>query len=384
MDKVDVISKLLELWSKTPKHIDGSILGSMTTWPHELAVYAYTLFIHTNLADPVIFRSIAYFEQEVVKEVASYLDSSDASGFITSGGTESNIIALYTAREYGLKNGLNNIVVAPVTAHASIDKACRLLGTRLVKMSVNRNYVVEPSTVEEYTRKYKPYAVVLTAGTTDFGTVDPYKAVSEIAIKYNIWVHVDAAYGGLLIPFIWWKRGLDKLKFYDGIHSVSLDFHKNGFVPPPAGIILFRESRLEKTAYFNVPYMPSKYQKGLLGTRPGGVAAAIWTVLKVLGYNGFKEIAEKIIEVADYTYKVILETKFFTPIIKPVLGIVSFTTSKSYKVDPETLLNMLWRRNIYLYRTSLVEGLRIVVMPHVTKKHIDRFIEVASKIFREV
>ena len=376
MDLSEVINYLIKYWSKTPKHTTGEILGSMTTHPHWIAIYAFNLFIHTNLADPVIFREIAFFEEDLVNDLSDLYRSEEPAGFITSGGTESNIVALYIARKlYGNKK--NKTVLAPITAHRSIDKGCEILGLKLIKIGITSDYKVSIQDLEENIRKHKPVAVVITAGTTDFGTIDPIKEVDELACKYDFYLHIDAAYGGLLIPFIWSERGLERLEFQDYISSISIDFHKNGLCPIPSGLILFRNKYLEKQTYFNIPYMPAKFQKGLLGTRPGASAAACWAVWKLLGINGFKELAKRIVSLADYLYEELNSLNRVKPIIKPKLGIVSF---KVYGYEVDEILPLFWRNRLFIYRTSFLEALRVAIMPHVKRKHLDRLIDFLKKL----
>ena len=376
MDLSEVINYLIKCWSKTPKHTAGEILGSMTTHPHWLSIYAFNLFIHTNLADPVIFREIAYFEEDLVNDLSSLYRSEEPAGFITSGGTESNIIALYIARKlYGDEK--NKVVLAPITVHKSIDKGCEILGLKLIKTDINSDYKASVQDLEEKISRYKPIAVVITAGTTDFGTLDPIKEVNELACKYDFYLHIDAAYGGLLIPFIWSERDLEKLEFLNGISSISIDFHKNGLCPIPSGLILFRNKYLEKQAYFNMPYMPAKFQKGLLGTRPGASAAACWAIWKLLGINGFKELAKRIVSLADYLYEKLKSLDRVKPIIKPKLGIVSF---KIYGYEVDEVLPLFWRNRLFIYRTSFLNALRVAIMPHVKREHLDKLVDFIKEL----
>ncbi len=376
-DNRDVVNKLLEYWRKIPKHIDGSILGSMTTWPHWIAVYAYNLFIHSNLADPVIFKETAFFEEDLVHSLSTIYKPEEPSGFITSGGTESNIISLYIARK--IIKCMENVVVAPITVHTSIRKACDLLSLKLVEVGVDKKYRVNVEELEEAVRKHKPLAIVVTAGTTDFGSIDYIREVGEIASRYKIYLHVDAAYGGLLIPFI---DGIkDKLLFYEGVSSISLDFHKNGLAPIPAGLILFRNRVIEKNGYYKIPYMPARYQKGLLGTRPGASAAAMWSVWNALGVEGFRSIALRIRELALYLYNRLSREPFYSPIVEPELGIVSFSIDG---FNSDEILPVLWRRKLFLYRTSLVDALRVAIMPHITRRHIDKMLAKLSSVLEEL
>ncbi|NPA98311.1 MAG: tyrosine decarboxylase MfnA [Crenarchaeota archaeon] len=376
MRESEIIKKLLEIYEKTPKHDEGYILGSMTTRPDNIAVYAYNLFIHTNAGDTRIFPSLEYFRKEIIDFMKKLYG--ECTGFITSGGTESNIIALYVARE---KTG-RKLVIAPKTVHHSIIWAAHLLGMKIVFAPVTSSHIVDINSLHDIVEKRKDEvaAIVVTAGTTEWGSIDPVREVSEIARQYNIYLHVDAAYGGLFIPALYEKGYIDThLRFYEGVTSISVDFHKNGLSPIPSGLILFKNEELLSYARRELPYTLGKYQYGLLGTRPGGSIAAIWAVIKKYGIDGYSKIALRCMKTALYLYNRLTE---FQEIIvwKPILPIVVF---KSRHMSSEKLLEELVGHGYYVYRAPSVDGLRIVVMPHVTTEHIDRFINTLSEILGE-
>jgi tyrosine decarboxylase/aspartate 1-decarboxylase len=263
----DILHRLLEYYESTPRHNNGRILGSMTTLPHPFLVYAYNLFIHSNAGDPELFPGLKYMMEDVLKSLSSFYGSPcSGCGLVVSGGTESNILALHVARQ--TSKNREGIVVAPDTVHVSVKRGCSILGCRL-ELIPTSNGVLDPSTLEEYIRRYKPYAVVVTAGTTERGLIDPLEEVAEITAEYNVYLHIDAAYGGLLIPFLY-KHGLvdENLVFYPGVSSISIDFHKNGLTPIPSGVMLFsREEYMDKACY-DAEYTISEKYCGLLGTRP--------------------------------------------------------------------------------------------------------------------
>jgi len=369
MRKIDVIRRLVELWEKTPKHWEGKILGSMTTSPEPIAVYAYTLFIHTNYADPVIFETVYEMGREVISEV-SQLFMGPGAGLFTSGGTESNILAIFMAKRlYGKSH--KNVVLAPDTAHVSIEKACKLINCRLVRISAG-NKPVEPSIVAEYIDTYDPFAVVITAGTTERGLVDPVRVIGEIVSEKNTWLHVDAAYGGLIIPFLY-KKGIinTDLKFYKGVTSISVDFHKNGMSPIPSSILLLNDKNLEEYACFDVTYTLSGKTCGLLGTRPGGAVAATWAVWKFMGIEGYEKKALEMHGNAVYLAEK-LKTIPDLFVYDPILPIVVF---KHKEIPYEDLVEIMLYRGYYLYKAPSLSAARIVVMPHVDKRSIDRFVE---------
>ncbi len=370
-----ILRELVDAYMRTPKHWEGRILGSMTTTPHPLACYAYVLFMHTNAADPAIFSELEKMKNEILSSLSRLYDSPcDTCGLITSGGTESNILALLAALK--TVNNRSRVVVAPDTVHVSIDRACDLLGCKLVKIPVD-NKPVDPSILEKYIIKYNPFAVVITAGTTERGLIDPVSRIAEVVKKYNVYLHVDAAYGGLLIPFLY-KHGLinTNLRFYNGVSSISVDFHKNGLAPIPSGIILFSNDEYIEKICYDAKYTLHGRYCGLLGTRPGGSIPAIWILLKHLGFKYYEEQALRLHKLALYTYKKLLEIPSLE-VYKPILPIIVF---KHRDISSEIILDKLLSNGYYVYRSPSLDALRIVLMPHVKKEHIDEFVNVLKHV----
>lgn len=371
----EAILELLKKYNNTPHHKDGKILGSMTTTPHPLAVYAYLMFIHTNASDPVIFKEIENMMNEIIYELAKLYRGGE-SGILTSGGTESNIVAILAAKK--VFSNKSNTVIAPDTVHVSVDKACDIIGCKLVKIPTNGN-PVDASTLEEYIRKYNPFAIVITAGTTERGLIDPVKDASELANEYNVYLHVDAAYGGLLIPFLH-RHGIirEDLRFYDGVSSISVDFHKNGLTPIPSGILLFNNKRCMEKICYNAEYTLYGKYCGLLGTRPGGSVASIWVLLKHYGLDLYEKIALKTYNIATYAYHKLAELEELK-VFKPILPIVVF---KHKYINYIELLREILNKGYFLYKSPSLEALRIVIMPHVEKSHIDDFVNAIREIMQ--
>jgi tyrosine decarboxylase/aspartate 1-decarboxylase len=371
-----ILTKLSKLYGSVEKHYSGRILGSMTTYPHPLAIYAYLLFIHTNASDPVIFGELEYMRREIFEKLGK-LYGCNCEGLITSGGTESNILAIYVARKTSRSN--SNVVVAPDTVHVSIDKACSLMGCKLVKIPTN-NEPVDTGLLEEYVRKYDPFAIVVTAGTTERGLIDPIRDSARIAYEYNVYLHIDAAYGGLIIPFLY-KYGYlrENLLFYKGVNSISIDFHKNGLTPIPSGVLLFNNRELYEYTCHEARYTLYGKYCGLLGTRPGGSIASIWAMLQI--DEGFYEkLAVKMYKYSLLMYEKLSEFKELY-VYKPILPIIVF---RHKYIDSETLLTKLLEKKYYLYRAPSLNGLRIVIMPHIELKHIELFINTLKTVLEEV
>ncbi len=368
MKETDIIAELIKFLGETPRHDKDLIMGSMTTLPDPLSIYAYMLFIHTNSADPIIFHKIHELEENLVREVGeSLFKANKPSGMVTSGGTESNYLAIVSAiRKYDRKT-----VVAPDTVHVSIRKACMLFGCKL-KLIPARDEPVDPGRLEDYVRKYKPSIIVVTAGTTERGLVDPVKEAGEIASRYDVWLHVDAAYGGLLVPFYYEKGIIDEnLVFYEGVTSISVDFHKLGRAPIPSSLYIVAEPRYMDYVAYPVEYMPSGQTRGLLGTRPGASIVATWAAWKKMGLNGYSEQAIRLYDLAIYLYEKLSAINNID-VLEPILPIIVF---KHRKIPSHNLLRLLLEHGIYVYKAPTFKALRIVMMPHLSENRIKMFIE---------
>ncbi|MEM0506474.1 MAG: aminotransferase class V-fold PLP-dependent enzyme [Thermosphaera sp.] len=368
-----IIDELIEWYNRIPKHFEGSILGSMTTWPHEIGVYAYQLFMHVNGNDPILFPIVKDAEQYLIQTIGTLYGS--RHGLFTSGGTESNILALLIAKR--ASRGKDNVVVAPSTVHASVDKACILMGSRLVKIPVSPTDPVDPDLMEKYVRDFNPYAIVVTAGTTEFGVVDRIKEVSEIALEYDVFLHVDGAFGGLIVPFLFKHGMLDEtIYFHPGVSSVSVDLHKNGRAPIPSSLLFVRDEELLNHACFEMEYLPSGINCGLLGTRPGGSLIASWAVVKAIGLDGYEKQALSQQKIALHLYEE-LTKRPFVEAYKPILPIVVW---RSRVLDYIELIKMLMKEKIFLYKSPSLKAVRAVIMPHVSESHVQTLIKALEKI----
>ncbi|MEM4717546.1 MAG: aminotransferase class V-fold PLP-dependent enzyme [Desulfurococcaceae archaeon] len=297
-NKLRVIQEEIdELYRLTPRHIDGVIYGSMTTWPHPVGVKTFMKFIHVNGNDPVTFKIVAEYERKLINEVGSLIGAT--TGMHTSGGTESNILAVWIAKR--LSRG--KVVLAPSTVHKSIDKACLLMDLKLVKIPVNPLSPVDPSIIENYVFEYKPFIVIITAGTTETGVIDPVKEVAELASKHGFYLHVDAAYGGLLIPFLR-RHGLvqEDLYMFNGVSSITIDMHKVGMAPIPSSILFVKDNEFLESACFEMDYMPIGKSCGLLGTRPGAAVISSYYTWRATGVENYERNALKMLSLAKKHY----------------------------------------------------------------------------------
>jgi len=200
-----------------------TILSSMCTDPHPMALEADTLFRCTNLGDPGLFPGTAAIERHLVGRLGVLMHLPGAGGYATSGGTESNIQALRIARK--MKPVKRPNAVVPESAHFSFDKACEMLGVEMRMAPLDGRFRMDAEAAEALVDR-NTIALSGVAGTTEYGMVDPISRLSEIAEEKGIFLHVDAAFGGMVLPFLEDPPPFDFS--LPGVSSISVDPHKMG------------------------------------------------------------------------------------------------------------------------------------------------------------
>ena len=349
----------------------GRIIGSMCTRPHSLGREVFTKFVDKNIGDSGLFPAVVDMEKETIKMLGNLLSNTRAQGSIVTGGTEANILALWTARKLSKRN--KGEVVVPKSAHCSFDKAADLLGLKLVKVRLNEKFQAEVEAVKDAITPHT-IAIVGMAGTTALGVVDPLLDMSEIALKNNLYLHVDAAFGGFVLPFM--KQLNFKVPDFDfalpGVCSMTIDPHKMGLAPIPSGGILFRDGGLEKKVALDIPYLSGGVteQTTLVGTRSGASVIAVWSLLKYLGTEGYTRIVKRCMRLTWKLAEEIQKIKGLDTVIQPTMNIVGL---KSQIFDIRRIAQELRLRK---WAISLFPNhIRIVLMPHVQEQHIESFLE---------
>jgi tyrosine decarboxylase/aspartate 1-decarboxylase len=348
-------------------------LSTMCTLPHPIAVRAHDMFLETNLGDPGLFPGVAELEERVVAMLGEMLGCPDAVGYVSTGGTESNIQAIRAARnEAGIKGG--NIVV-PASAHFSFDKIGDILSLEVRKADLDESLKVDLSSVESLLDD-KTVALVGIAGTTEFGQVDPIDRLAEMAADRGIHLHVDAAFGGFVLPF------LDKKYAWDfsvpGVSSITIDPHKMGMSTIPAGGLLFRGQECLSALETETHYLTKARQASLTGTRSGAAAAATYAVMMHLGREGFKEMVDYCM---DLTYHLVEGARKIgvIPAIEPIMNVVALNVPNPAKVR-EDLMKRDW--HVSMTREPN-RALRLILMRHMTKENLDLFLKDLDEVCQE-
>jgi len=348
------------------------VFSSMCTYPHPIAIKAHNLFLSSNAGDPGIFKGANHLENRVISMIGELFHKKDACGYISTGGTESNLQAIRMARNLKRRKKPNFIVSE--MGHFSFDKTADILGVRLKKAKVRDDLTVDPDAVRDLIDD-DTIAIVGIAGTTEFGQIDPIKELSEIALEKDVFLHIDGAFGGFVIPF------LDKKYMFDfeldGVSSISVDPHKMGLSVIPSGALLIRDRKYLKCLEVSTPYLSSKSQFTLTGTRSGASIAATYAVLMYLGWDGFKSMVKRCLHMTDLIVDGMKDLDVY-PVIDPKMNVLALKVTKLCEI-----FDNLWKEGWCVSKTRRPKALRLVIMPHITEEIINDFLEDFKKVLRE-
>ena len=339
------------------------VLSAMCTKPHPVAVKAHMQFIESNLGDFGLFPGTKELEEKVIRIMGDLLGDPGACGYITTGGTESNIQALRAARNIHKEHHPN--IIVPSSAHFSFDKIADLLGIEVRKAGLDREFGVDMDSVNSLIDS-NTIALVGIAGSTEFGQIDPIDELAEVASSRDLHLHVDAAFGGFVIPF------LDKKYDFDfsvsGVTSITADPHKMGMSTIPAGGLLFREESCLQPLEIDTPYLTIRAQHSLSGTRSGASVAAAYAVMMHLGREGYGRIVG---DCMDKTRRLVEGVREFgiEPLIDPVMNIVALDVPHLDEVRKE-----LRAKGWFTSVTRSPRAMRLIIMPHLSEGTLELFI----------
>ena len=380
VDKKEILEELSKLHDLDHRYSDGRILGSMCTEAHPFAKEVYCKFLDTNLGDPGLFKGTKNIENEVIKSIGELLSLDDAYGNIVTGGTEANLMAIRAARNHArkYKGIVDGEIIIPESAHFSFKKAADMLNLRIVEAELDENYRIDVDALKDVVSD-KTVAIVAIAGTTELGLIDPIEEVSKIAFENNIYFHVDAAFGGFSIPFLR-EMGYD-LPVFDfslpGVCSITVDPHKMGLAPIPAGGIIFRKEEYLEVMAVDSPYLTVKTQSTIVGTRLGASSAATYAIMKYFGKEGYGKLANEMMENTEFLYNGLLEMGYDV-VCKPELNIVAFNHPKiKTNLLAEKLEDLGWKVSV----AKCPKSIRVVLMNHIKRAHLKELLEDLKEIY---
>ncbi|WP_436347477.1 tyrosine decarboxylase MfnA [Natronorubrum sp. FCH18a] len=333
------------------------VLSSMCTEPHPVARDAAERFLATNPGDPGTYPNVTALEDEAIGVLGEIAGLEDPSGYIASGGTEANIQAVRIARNRAETRTPN--VVMPESAHFSFQKAADVLGVDLRIVPTDDSYRADLEAVRSCLDD-DTAMVVGVAGTTEYGRVDPIPELGELARSVDAMLHVDAAWGGFVLPFTDHEWQFD----HAPVDTMAIDPHKMGQAAVPAGGLLVRSDDLLDELAVDTPYLESTSQATLTGTRSGaGVASAV-AAMAELWPDGYRRQYVRSQHNAEWLADA-LEKRGYD-VVDPTLPLVAADV-------PRSTFNGLRAKGWRISRTGTGE-LRVVCMPHVTREMLASFI----------
>jgi glutamate/tyrosine decarboxylase-like PLP-dependent enzyme len=265
---------------------------------------AYGKFFSENALNPMAFPSLRRMETEVLSMVAHLLGDGEAVGSMTTGGTESILLAVKTARDFAAatRGVTAPEMILPETVHPAFHKAAHYFGVRARVIPVGPDFRADvPAMAAAITEN----TVLLVGSAPSFpqGVVDPISEIAALASDRGLLCHVDACLGGMLLPFV---RKLGRpLPPFDlsvpGVTSISCDLHKYGYCAKGASTVLYKTRALRRHQFVvYTDWSGGLYgSPSMAGTRAGGPIAAAWAAMHYLGEQGYLEMARRTLETTD-------------------------------------------------------------------------------------
>ncbi|WP_341717720.1 aminotransferase class V-fold PLP-dependent enzyme [Micromonospora sp. FIMYZ51] len=268
----------------------------------ELAAAAYAESAHVNGLDPTAFPSLLAMENALVGAAARLLgggpgtSAPEAVGSVTSGGTESLILAVKAARDARPEIDTPRIVV-PASAHAAFAKAAHYLRVELDTVPLDPA-TLRPA-VADVAAAIRPETVLVVCSAPSYahGVIDPVEQIAQVAAEAGVRCHVDACFGGWTLPYLR-RLGVPVPPFdftVDGVTSISVDLHKYAYAPKGVSVLLHRDPGLRTPQYFGYADWPgyTMVNPVLSSTRSGGPIAAAYATLRHLGDDGYLELTDR-------------------------------------------------------------------------------------------
>lgn len=326
--------KLIKLDFKGGR-VSGAVYSTMSEEVINLVTSVYRETAYSNPLHPEVFPNITKMEAEIIRMVLNlYHGDENCCGSITSGGTESIVLAIKAYRDYARSvRGIRKPeIVVPQTAHAAFDKACQYFCIKC------RTIPIDPKTfkadVKAMERAVNGNTILLVGSACGYphGIIDDIQALAKVARKYNIPLHVDCCLGGFLVPFVN-DAGfhIDPVDFsVPGVTSISCDTHKYGFTPKGSSIIMYSDKKYRQFQYsFTTEWPGGIYiSPTIAGSRCGGNIATCWAALLHYGYNGYVESTRKILTVQRRIMNELEKVDGLYVLGEPLLSVIAFGSKK--------------------------------------------------------
>lgn len=348
---------------------------------HAFLEKAHNLFFAENALNPMAFASLRRMEAEVVRMTASMLHGGPESvGTMTSGGTESILLSVKTARDRARSKNKRitkpNLVV-PETIHVAFDKAASYFGLDIRYARVRGDMRADVRDLESLV---DANTVLIAASAPQYphGVIDPIEEIARMAARRKLPFHVDACVGGFVLP--WLEQLGEPIPLWDfrvpGVTSISADIHKYGLAPKGASTITYRDmSYLRHQFFVSTDWPGGIYASPTMpGTRSGGTISAAWAAMRALGEEGYKHHAAEAMKAARRLVDGISSIDGLEVIARPDAPIVAYRTTERSGLDIFALADQLEDRDWSVDRMQSPNCIHLTV----TSNHariVDEYLE---------
>ena len=331
----------------------------------DLLKKAHNMFFSENGLSPLAFPSLKTFENEVIAMTTEMLGGDEnVAGTMTSGGTESILMAMKTYRQWARANRPSvkePEILLPVTAHPAFEKAAHYFDLKIVHSPVGNDFKAYVSAAGELISD-NTIVMVGSAPAYPHGVIDPITELAAIAKEKGIGFHVDSCLGGFMLP--WLKKLGHPVTPFDfsvpGVTSISADIHKYGYAAKGASVVLYRSKELRRHQFFVYSNWPGGIyaSPSMTGTRAGGSIAAAWAALNSIGEEGYMHLAESAMKTAKTIMEGIAGIKGLYILGKPDMSVFAFASDK---LDIFALGDAMDRRGWHLDRQQFPVSLHMMV-----------------------
>lgn len=334
----------------------------------DVGLQAMNMFSHENA---MLARGIPSVTQVMsdLKDIAMSLQNAPegAGAALTAGGTESIFSACWAARNYWREQNPSSTAVPEIvgccTMHAAFQKAAHLLGMKTVMTEFDENFRARISDIEPLLGE-NTAMVVASAPAYPHGVFDPVEEFSELALRKDIWLHVDACVGGYVTPFA--EMAGIEMPQYDfrlpGVRSMSADLHKHAYVPKGISTLIYRDAALlEYQSHVTEGWPFGAYKSGgFPGSSPSHVMAAAWAILHHLGIEGYTELVKGMYRAKERLIDGITSIPGMYILGAPESNVFSFTTDNC---DAHAVAELMQMEMWYLSRIEAPYALHIQCDP---------------------
>jgi len=332
-----------------------------------IADEAYRRFSSANALNTDAFPSLRTIQADVVDIAIGWLGGDPgAAGFMTSGGTESILLAVKGSRERGRRErsvATPNIVL-PTSAHAAFEKGCYYFGLESRRIPVRDDWRADPEAMADAVDD-NTVLIVGSAPQYPQGVIDPIEAIAAIGAERGVSVHVDACMGGVMLPYLArLGHAIPPWNFaVEGVTSMSVDLHKFGYTAKGASVIAYRNKQLRSyQTYVTDNWLGGVYgSSGILGTKSGGSMAAAWAVMNHLGDDGYMRLTVAAKKAADALVAGVKGRPSLQLRAEPDTTLVTFGAADPDGLDIYAVADALWRRGWYVDKQGPPPSLHLTV-----------------------